>query len=185
MMKRGAGVTLAILMGLLSGAAACSSSGSVQCPPMVCDPGYAPSPNSCACEPIKCSSNADCAGASLAATCIDGSCFVPDAVYDAGKPDAPAEAADATPTDAPSDAASACGNPGDVGNSLGVGKYCTKARDCVGLAALLCATAGNPDNHFCTKSCSPQHDSGTECGEGATCTCDPRGCGCTLNGCTP
>ena len=81
-----------------------------------------------------------------------------------------------------------CGTEGDMGNSLGIGKYCTLASECQDTpAAFVCATAGNPGAKFCTKTCTCTQPDGApltnQCGEGATCTCDPRGCGCTPNKC--
>ena len=81
-----------------------------------------------------------------------------------------------------------CGKPGDTGNSIGVGKYCTKIGDCGG-KTMLCSNAGNafkPDRptFFCTLLCTPASDMGpgTDCGENATCACDSGGLGCA---CTP
>lgn len=88
---------------------------------------------------------------------------------------------------------SQCGHPGDTGNSLGVGQFCTTFKDCGG-STNLCSKIGNDpngpnpkDTYFCTiYPCSP--DAGTsECGENATCTCGDSGgmtgCACTPNRC--
>jgi hypothetical protein len=81
---------------------------------------------------------------------------------------------------------SCCGNPGDTGNALGVGKYCTGIDDCAGNAeAKLCSSLGNTASRktfFCTKLCDPKIDMGSQCGEGASCQCDSGGAGCA---CTP
>jgi len=76
-----------------------------------------------------------------------------------------------------------CGHPGDVGNSIGVGKFCQHQSDCP--TKTLCTQLGDPDNFFCTKVCS-NSDGGTgECGENAHCACDStgRGCGCFPDAC--
>ncbi len=75
-----------------------------------------------------------------------------------------------------------CGTPGDVGNALGVGKYCNTSLDCVGKSAVLCATIGDPNAHFCTMGCT-MGGSSTQCGDNARCACDSQGCGCTPNSC--
>jgi hypothetical protein len=75
-----------------------------------------------------------------------------------------------------------CGMPGEVGNSLGVGKYCTTSTDCLGnTQATLCATLGNPNMQFCTFLCI-QGDS-TACGTGASCACQSGECGCVPDSC--
>src|SRR5688572_8935611 len=62
-----------------------------------------------------------------------------------------------TPQDAGKEGGNAdgtCGKPGDVGNSKGVGKYCTSIIECLGNKdAQLCATAGDEKATFCTKLC--------------------------------
>ena len=81
-----------------------------------------------------------------------------------------------------------CGTEGDQGNSLGIGKYCTLTSECADTTgAPICATAGNPGAKFCTTYCTCTAPDGAplanQCGDGATCTCDERGCGCTPNKC--
>ena len=84
-----------------------------------------------------------------------------------------------------------CGQPCDPGNEFGVGHFCNGITDCYGLKAALCATLGNPGAHFCTMHCQLVPDSGiepdsgptTNCGQGATCTCQSDQCGCTPNTC--
>jgi hypothetical protein len=90
---------------------------------------------------------------------------------------------------------SSCGHPGDTGNSLGVGKFCTQISDCLGpgLSTNICSSLGNGgtpspgDTYFCTiYPC--QLDGGTNvCGTNATCTCGSggggSGCACTPNSC--
>jgi hypothetical protein len=71
-----------------------------------------------------------------------------------------------------------CGQPGDVGNNLGVGKYCNGFGDCTGMASL-CANLGDPKLHFCTMTCSM----GGNCGTGATCQCQGGQCGCFPDSC--
>src|SRR5579885_2461981 len=51
---------------------------------------------------------------------------------------------------------SACGQPCDQGNSLGIGRFCNGITDCVGTKVpTLCATLGDPAEHFCTATCNP------------------------------
>jgi hypothetical protein len=96
---------------------------------------------------------------------------------------------------------SICGQPCQSGNALGVGAFCNNITDCTQLPqAHLCGTLGNPNAHFCTFRCSFPPEAGaaedggdaggsgspfpTNCGSGATCTCDNSGnCGCTPNMC--
>jgi hypothetical protein len=84
---------------------------------------------------------------------------------------------------------SACGQPCQAGNSLGIGRFCNTLHDCDGTKIpTLCATLGAPDEHFCTASCDPA-DAGpdaeltTNCGENATCQCQGGQCGCFPNSC--
>jgi hypothetical protein len=84
---------------------------------------------------------------------------------------------------------SACGQPCQAGNSLGIGKFCNNIHDCEGSKIpTLCATLGDPSEHFCTAMCSPE-DAGedaaftTTCGENATCQCQGGQCGCFPNSC--
>ncbi|HEY2744071.1 MAG TPA: hypothetical protein VGL86_05595 [Polyangia bacterium] len=77
------------------------------------------------------------------------------------------------------DMASLCGHPGDTGNSLGVGKYCTSISDCSSNSkATLCSILGSDNTYFCTFPCSGTADLATECGENATCACQGGQCGC-------
>lgn len=93
---------------------------------------------------------------------------------------------------------SSCGHPGDKGNSLGVGKFCTKISDCFGDAVQtnICSSLGNgpdpsqDDTYFCTiYPCHLATDGGaaSSCGENATCVCGSgggmTGCACTPNSC--
>jgi hypothetical protein len=86
---------------------------------------------------------------------------------------------------APAPPDSICGAPCDVGNSKGVGKFCTKIDDCVdNPSATICVVAFTPKNraYFCTLPCSGPSDT-TTCGENATCECSGGQCGCTPNHC--
>jgi len=95
---------------------------------------------------------------------------------------------------------SVCGHPGDVGNSIGVGKYCTHITgDCnppagvdmsVAKWATLCSVLGSDNAFFCTKTCTPPANDmtpSTECGENAYCQCGSgsaqSGCGCYPTSC--
>ena len=87
------------------------------------------------------------------------------------KPDAAIDALD-----------SFCGHPGDTGNDIGVGKFCNTLSDCNGnKMATLCATLGNAQAHFCTKTCTM--GSTDQCGMMAMCICQGGSCGCTPNSC--
>ncbi len=85
---------------------------------------------------------------------------------------------------------SICGHPGDKGNSLGVGQYCTMPfGECTGMASI-CSTLGSTNTYFCTMSCTPPNDGGmpvTNCGENAYCQCGSgqmaSGCGCYPTSC--
>jgi len=86
-----------------------------------------------------------------------------------------------------------CGHPGDVGNSLGVGQFCTnqgpdcstnsKAKSC---SALFNGQTPSPtDSYFCSFQCQPTDPPGT-CGENAVCLCDVTViCGCVPTSCIP
>jgi hypothetical protein len=79
--------------------------------------------------------------------------------------------------------ASICGNPGDMGNAGGVGKYCVTIDDCAdNTKATICSTIGNPAAYFCTAQCNVSGPADF-CGTGAACVCADLGCGCTPNEC--
>ena len=86
---------------------------------------------------------------------------------------------------------SVCGHPGDVGNSIGVGKFCMKLTDCTSnTKATLCSTLGSDNAYFCTMPCTPPANDmtpSTECGENAYCQCGSgsaqSGCGCYPTSC--
>jgi hypothetical protein len=76
---------------------------------------------------------------------------------------------------------STCGHPGDMGNEVGIGKFCLSLSDCVSTAPL-CSTIGDETTHFCTRTCPMGND--TVCGTGAQCTCNSSNqCGCTPTVC--
>ena len=79
---------------------------------------------------------------------------------------------------------STCGHPGDTGNELGIGYFCTGQADCQATpSAPLCSIIGDMTTHFCTKTCTTQ-GSTTQCGTNATCECNSSNeCGCTPNAC--
>lgn len=85
---------------------------------------------------------------------------------------------------------SCCGKAGDVGNSKGVGKYCTDVSgvECRGnsLATICSAIANSPGRktYFCTTQCDPMV--ANYCGENASCTYDSvnKAYGCTPDSCT-
>ena|SRR5688572_7091425 len=78
-----------------------------------------------------------------------------------------------------------CGFPGDEGDELGIGKFCESLSDCSDTTgAPLCSSFGDPNTHFCTKTC--QMGSTDQCGaSGANmCTCNANNqCGCTPSVC--
>jgi len=78
---------------------------------------------------------------------------------------------------------SACGKPGDMGNELGIGKFCATLSDCSNPMAPLCSVLGSKDTHFCTKTCKSTDPAGV-CGTSAECTCNANNqCGCTPSAC--
>lgn len=89
----------------------------------------------------------------------------------------------AKPDAAPDAFDSICGRPGDMGNELGIGKFCASLSDCSSTqSAKLCSTIGDPQTHFCTKTCAM--GSTDQCGTATTCTCNASNqCGCTPNSC--
>ena len=88
---------------------------------------------------------------------------------------------------------SRCGHPGDVGNSLGVGKFCTNTGpDCTGngmattCSALFNGQTPSPsDAYFCSFQCTATSPPGF-CGEGAACLCNAQSlCACIPTKCVP
>ena len=77
-----------------------------------------------------------------------------------------------------------CGHPGDVGNEMGVGKFCASLSDCsTTTASPLCSSLGDNTTHFCTHTCTASSPAGA-CGTGAECTCNGSNqCGCTPSVC--
>jgi len=63
---------------------------------------------------------------------------------------------------------SCCSTPGNPGNELGVGQFCTNSFDCTNQANV-CATTFAPQLRFCTKACQPALPD--DCGSGAMCQC--------------
>lgn len=77
---------------------------------------------------------------------------------------------------------SCCGAPGAASNSKGVGRYCDTSVDCEHNGrSSICSTLGNTRTHFCTFECKQADPD--ECGEGAVCQCNWRGCGCVPAAC--
>lgn len=91
-----------------------------------------------------------------------------------------------SPPDAPSADAyfSTCGHPGDVGNEMGVGKFCASLSDCSSSqTSPLCSSIGDKTTHFCTHTCQANGPA-NQCGTGAECTCNASNqCGCTPSSC--
>ena len=76
---------------------------------------------------------------------------------------------------------SECGHPGDMGNEVGIGKFCASLGECDSTAPL-CSSIGDPNTHFCTRTC--QMGDNSVCGTGAECTCNSSNqCGCTPSAC--
>jgi hypothetical protein len=71
-----------------------------------------------------------------------------------------------------------CAQPGDVGNEIGVGAFCTpRGRECAAFSmAPLCLAQAAPDEGqwFCTRLCSTDD----QCGSDARCLGDARGRAC-------
>ncbi len=86
---------------------------------------------------------------------------------------------------------SLCGRPGDTGNSIGVGKYCTTTSMCMGQMASVCSTVmpiPQGPTYFCTTFCDiTAANPNAACAENASCTClsasNPSLCGCVPNVC--
>ena len=78
---------------------------------------------------------------------------------------------------------STCGMPGDLGNEIGIGKFCASLSDCSStMSAKLCSSIGDPTTHFCTKTCTM--GSTDQCGTATMCVCNTSNqCGCTPNAC--
>lgn len=78
-----------------------------------------------------------------------------------------------------------CANPGDVGNSVGIGTYCSPGGgECTGfsLAPLCLADAAPTDGQwFCTRLCRANAD----CKEDAFCLFTDRGSACVPTRCRP
>ena len=77
-----------------------------------------------------------------------------------------------------------CGKPGDVGNELGIGKFCASLNDCATTqSAPLCSSLGSQDTHFCTKTCQ-MGGPADQCGTATMCVCNAGNqCGCTPSVC--
>ncbi len=93
----------------------------------------------------------------------------------------------ASPPDAASTADayfSNCGHPGDLGNEMGVGKFCASLQDCsTSGSSPLCSSLGDNTTHFCTHTCRST-DPASVCGTAAKCTCNSSNqCGCTPSVC--
>lgn len=77
-----------------------------------------------------------------------------------------------------------CGRPGDVGNNLGVGKFCTTAAECQGLTATLCTHLYRSVTGENTSMCTVANcTNDSQCGTNASCQCRALGCGCVPNAC--
>jgi hypothetical protein len=77
---------------------------------------------------------------------------------------------------------SECGQPGDTGNEFQIGKFCPNGLSDCPMSAPLCSSFGDPNTHFCTRTCTAGNN--TVCGTGAECTCNSSNqCGCTPTSC--
>jgi len=75
-----------------------------------------------------------------------------------------------------------CGFPGDEGNELGIGLFCDSQAICAEAGLPFCSTLGDPNTHFCTKTCTM--GSTDQCGTATECTCNANNqCGCTPSIC--
>ena len=69
-----------------------------------------------------------------------------------------------------------CVDPGEEGNALGVGRFCTaEGRECMGLEANFCLAAFDPTSNYCSIILC---DVDEECGEGASCVHESAGSAC-------
>jgi hypothetical protein len=79
---------------------------------------------------------------------------------------------------------SMCGEPGDVGDPDGVGKFCQSGSDCLS-SAPLCSVIGSKTTFFCTHLCT--FGSAGTCDADDTCTCEGSNnappCACTPTKC--
>jgi hypothetical protein len=123
------------------------------------------------------------ASAALVAACSSSSSS--GSATDSGAPKGDASADSGSMT-------SACGHPGDKGNSLGVGQYCTGEGADAGACpstAPVCSTIENSSEpadkqtFFCVLPCTACSPAGF-CGEGASCVCNTEGCGCIPDTCS-
>jgi hypothetical protein len=85
---------------------------------------------------------------------------------------------------------SQCGQPGDTGNDIGVGKFCMTQDDCMGngqatVCSVLLNDPSKPDEntYFCTLAgiCNPSGPN--NCGMNASCVCRNGLCGCAPDRC--
>lgn len=92
---------------------------------------------------------------------------------------------DGMPDTGPPVPAESCGQPGDEGNDIGVGRFCTRrgGQCAVNSGARLCLqdVAPDDDQWFCTRLCTMD----SECGAGAVCVGEARGAGCVPAECAP
>ena len=72
-----------------------------------------------------------------------------------------------------------CANPGDQGNELGVGRYCTHD-ECQDLEASSCLASIDPASNFCSIILCDNDD---ECGEDAVCVQQSAGSACVPEKC--
>jgi hypothetical protein len=97
-------------------------------------------------------------------------------------------------TMAPPDMVALCGKPGDTGNSVGIGKYCTtNGTECMGnKMATVCSAAFFAGTNFCTLAGTCTCPAGmlscaapANCAENTLCQCSTTGMTAGLCGCTP
>lgn len=97
----------------------------------------------------------------------------------------PANAGDAGSDAALSVPSGSCSQPGDHGNDIGVGEFCTpRGSECAATSqAQLCLAQVAPaeGQWFCTRLCT----SDAQCGTGAVCDGDGRGSACIPARCAP
>jgi hypothetical protein len=81
---------------------------------------------------------------------------------------------------------SCCGQPGDPGDNLAIGKFCRVTLDCPQSPIHFCSADQLPQKHsyFCTIPCSSTSDT-TTCGASAKCLFNPdlQGYGCVPTTC--
>ena len=87
---------------------------------------------------------------------------------------------DQSPVRLGGDSSAGCAEESDVGNALGVGRYCTAdGGECAGQTANFCIAAFSEENYCTVILC----DDDSACGEGASCVAEGPGSACVPTHC--